>query len=79
MVNSSETISIPPERVMIALAMRSPNPVRVAVPTTIPTVPQAQATPRAPLAPESKASMSLGMVTLVSLFRKDTTRVAIMP
>ena len=79
MVKSSVTIKLPPDMVIIRLAIRSPSPVSVAMPTIIPTVPQAQATPSDPLAPLTKPLISFGSVSLVSFDINDTAIVVRMP
>jgi hypothetical protein len=55
MVRKSVTIRLPPATLMINEAKRSPSPVRVTTPTTIPAQAQAAATPMALRAPFSMA------------------------
>ena len=78
-VRSMVMSKFPLEIVIIKLAILSPSPVKVAIPTIIPTVPQAHATPSDPFAPFTKPSISFGNVSLVSLDIKDTAIVVSTP
>ncbi|MPN11446.1 hypothetical protein SDC9_158747 [bioreactor metagenome] len=79
MVSNNVGRSFPPAMATIALAIRNPKPVNVAVPTIIPTVAQAHATPSAPFAPLSRASLSFCGVRRVSLFKKETAILIMIP
>ena len=70
---------LPPAADTIAPAMRRASPVSVPIPTTIPTVAQAQATPIAPRAPLWKASKIRAGVRRVSLLSQESTKLTRMP